>query len=146
MFERFRSLCLIMILLNFSIVCLIFACFLRSLKYKNDCEYKFMICGCRKLRDTNEVRCTCHLFRDGKFHFQSRNESGKWTYFLMTLCLYVTDKLRAYPQHKVLQRANYFRRKAIFLKFTDANLLSCRRIITILKLDNLCNKFLVSCL
>lgn len=105
-----------------------------------------MICGYRKLRDTNEVRCTYRLSRDRKFHFQSQNESGKWTCFLMTLCLYVTDKLRAYPQHKVLQRVNYFRREAIFLKFTDANLLDCRRIITILKLDNLCNKFLVSCL
>lgn len=44
-------------------------------------------------------------------------------------------------RNKVPQRANYFR-EAIFRKFTNANLLGCRRIITFLKPDNLCYKFL----
>jgi len=50
---------------------------------------------------------------------------------------------RELTHNKVAQRANYIGRKAIFLKFTDANPRpgACKRIITYLKPGNLCNKF-----
>lgn len=93
------------------------------------------------LRDTNKVWYTCRLSRGNSIFLAERKVANAniFSRDVTSLLLWINCML---IRNKVPQRANYFRREAIFLKFTDANLSGRRRIITILKPDNLCNKFL----